>query len=88
MHNKLNHIHDIQLKRGLEILLSEEPEDRKQIYRYWGIICDKNYYLNSPLSASVFKESNVHVVTSSPYRQYNNSQFPNFKTSIIPVSKP
>ena len=43
---QLNMIKESKLRSGLEILLSENPNERENIYHFWNIKCENEYYLN------------------------------------------
>jgi hypothetical protein len=47
VNESLNHVTNTRLRKGLEILLHETPEERYKIYQYWDIICTKVYRINN-----------------------------------------
>ena len=46
VYQNLSQIQNGRLRDGLAILLSEDPNQRANIYQYWDIRCDKQYKLN------------------------------------------
>jgi hypothetical protein len=47
LNESLSHVTNDRLRKGLEILLHESPEERYKIYQYWEIVCTKVYRINN-----------------------------------------
>lgn len=90
----MNLIQNSRLRGGIGILLSEDPEERMKIYRYWDIQCHKNYKINSS-QISNLQSSNVQRIYARPQEQiypvqhsYNQINIPSYSNKQISIQNP
>lgn len=72
VYQNLSQIQNGRLRDGLAILLSEDPNQRANIYQYWDIRCDKQYKLNkvnvAPQNIQL-QNSQVQIIQNNGHQQ-------------------